>query len=262
MAIKKINSLWEERSKKYKTDPRGVLPKFLTPALLKYLDDWMYHQVKSVLAKKRKLRVLDLGCGYGRLASKIVKDYPGSYVSGVDISQEYVDLFNQELKENGNAIRADIKKLPFVDSSFDVIIAVTTLMYMVNERDQIKAMKEIFRLLKKDGRFVIIERNPTGHSLITLGGLLTALRGQENREIESVGFTPQEMKSLISTFGGSLQAVCGMPFWTLLLPLEFILSYIPFSEKFFRAVETLDKVFDFLLTPSLYISYIGGRQEK
>ena len=255
-----INSLWEERSKKYKTDPKGVLPKFLPTVLLEYLDGWMYSEVKKALNRK-KLKILDLGCGYGRLASKIVKDYPGSYVSGVDISQEYVDLFNQELKEKGKAIKADIRRLPFKNESFDIVIAVTTLMYMVTKDDQSLAIKEILRVLKNGGQFVIIERNPPGHALITLGGLATVLRGKTNREIQSVGFTPQKMENLINNSQGSIAFKSGMPFWTLALPLEFLLSLTPIGSIFLKIIKFTDRIFSFLLTPSLYISYIGGRQE-
>lgn len=256
----KIQQFWEARSSQYGQDPRGVLPKALPPPVLAYLDNWMYAQVKKVISSQKKVRVLDLGCGYGRLAGKIVQDQPNADVVGVDIAQRYVDLYNANLGRRSKAIKADIRKLPFKDESFDVVIAVTTMMYILNTKDQNRAYGEAFRILKKGGKFVFIERNPFAQSLVTLGGLVTLLRGRSNKEIQAVSYTPERMLGLINKAGGSIERRSGLPFWTILLPLGYLASFLgKYSQVFFALIRLLDDRFSYLLTPSLYISYIGSK---
>ena len=104
----------------------------------------------------------------------------------------------------------------------DVVFMVTTLMYVTNKKDQKRAVREIFRVLKPGGRFVFIERNPIGHSLITLGGLITKIRGRKYKEIEAVGFREMQMGELISIGGGKVKEKLGFPFGRLLTPSLYI----------------------------------------
>lgn len=258
MVKSKIQQFWEARSSRYGQNPRGVLPKALPLPILNYLDDWMYSQVRKVIPEDKKVRILDLGCGYGRLAKRIADDYPKAYIVGVDIAQKYVNLFNNNLGRRGRAIKSDIRKLPFPDQSFNVVIAVTTLMYLVTDKDQISAFSEIFRLLKKSGKFVFIERNPTGQSLVTMGGLVTLLRGRDNEEIQAVSYTSGQIFDLVIRFGGCVERHSGLPFWTIFLPFEYIACFVGGIGKLLNLIRRLDNRFGNLLTPSLYISYIGS----
>lgn len=243
--MNKIREAWEARSKKYGIRLEGVLPKSFPKVSNKYLDVWMWRQVKKQILSRRKQKILDLGCGYGRLAKKILTTFPQADVFGVDISKTYVDLFNKNLSPNGRAKVADIKYLPFKDSTFDICYMVTTLMYLVSKSEQQQAISEIFRVLKPGGRFVFIERNKVIYFLMTLGGLL-------GREINSTSFSRREIEKLVG--GGNILKTSGIPFWTLTLPYSFL------TKKLFWKVEFLDRVFNWLLTLSMYIAYIGEKR--
>lgn len=225
--MKTIQQFWQERSKKYGRRIEGVLPKSFPRFVNNYLDRWMYAQVKSEI-RNPKSEILDLGCGYGRLAKKILHDFPESRVIGVDISQYYVNLFNQELSPRGKAIKGDIRKLPFKDSSFDTVIMVTTLMYLRESRDQEKAAEELFRTLRTGGRFVIIERAPRGHAILMLDGLVEKVRGPKKREIPAVSFNPEYMQNLIEKSGGTVETKKGIP---PLLTVSLYISYSGVKEK-------------------------------
>ncbi len=218
--MSKVEKLWEERSKKYKDDARGVLPKAFPNWLNQILHQWMYSQIKKHI--NNKAVVLDLGCGYGRLAKEVIYDFDKAKVLGIDISRNYINLFNSNIAKHGKGYVGDIKKLPFKSKSVDMVYMVTTLMYLPEMKDQEKAVREIVRVLRPKGRFVFIERNPGGHSLMTLGGLVTKLRGKKNKEIESVSFTSQQMIKLVTKNKGRINFTTGFPFGRLLTPSLYI----------------------------------------
>ncbi|MFA6096450.1 MAG: class I SAM-dependent methyltransferase [Candidatus Paceibacterota bacterium] len=94
------------------------------------------------------LKILDLGCGDGRLSAELVRK--GHEVWGVDIFPNGIE----DAKKKGiNAIEADIEaKLPFQDSAFDLVLALDTLEHLYDEEG---VLKEVFRILKADGKVII-----------------------------------------------------------------------------------------------------------
>jgi ubiquinone/menaquinone biosynthesis C-methylase UbiE len=255
-----LTELWEKRSKKYLYKVEGVLPKSFPLIANNYLHGWMCEEItKTFKGSSKQIKVLDLGCGYGRLSKYILHSFKQSKTFGLDISPTYVKLYNQELKPRGYAQVGDIAFLPYDNDSFDGVVMVTALMYLTSKRDQEKALKEIFRVLKPGGRFIFIERNPVGHKLITLGGIASIIRGKKNKEIKSVSFTKEYLSKMITEKGGTVKQVEGIPVFTIFFPFIFVLSKISpaWSKYLLTLIKKLDEKFFWLLTPSLYISYIG-----
>lgn len=95
-----------------------------------------------------KLKILDLGCGDGRLSSELVK--MGHEVWGADVFPDGIEA----AKKNGiNAIETDIeKRLPFQDSSFDLVLLLDTLEHLYGQEG---VLREIFRILKVDGKIIV-----------------------------------------------------------------------------------------------------------
>lgn len=254
-----LEEAWQKRSKLYKRQIEGVLPKSFPKRANLYLDRWMFEQTQLSIPKNKKVKILDLGCGYGRLSKEILEAYPKAQTLGVDIAENYVNYYNQDLKPRGKAIKGDIRKLKFPKESFDIVIIVTTLIYLSEPEDREESLKHIFSLLKKNGKFVIIERNKVGQKIITGGGLVDILRGKKNKEIESVSFTDNYLRGLIEKQGGVITHSAGIPFWTLMLPLMFLFNRFNkiFLEITLRLVRILDNTFSRVKMPSLYISYVG-----
>ncbi len=102
-------------------------------------------------------KVLEVGCGKGVTALHIAEKY-GCSVTATDPSQDMIAEARIRAKAHGlqdrlHFIRTDADPLPFPDESYDIIIAecVTTLL------NTEKTFREIFRVLKKGGKFGGIE---------------------------------------------------------------------------------------------------------
>jgi ubiquinone/menaquinone biosynthesis C-methylase UbiE len=92
-------------------------------------------------------KILDLGSGPGRDA--IIFTAAGFDVTCLDASEEMVNL----VRNKGiQAVKADLLKMPFEDSSFDGVWAYTSLLH-ISKQDLEFALKEISRVLVDGGIF-------------------------------------------------------------------------------------------------------------
>jgi SAM-dependent methyltransferase len=106
-------------------------------------------------------RVLDLGCGGGRHAFALLRK--GAHVVALDYSMAEVaevGAMFAAMREAGEvaadacavAVRGDAYRLPFPDSSFDVIVAAEVLEHL---HDDARAFAELERVLKPAGRIAV-----------------------------------------------------------------------------------------------------------
>lgn len=103
--------------------------------------------IKKYVSKKDK--ILDLACGYGRIALPLLDE--GYDVRGIDVSKKLIKRIGKK-----GFIVGDIRKLPYPDESFDCVLFLwSSFNHFVNKRDQIKVLKEIKRVLKNKGCCVI-----------------------------------------------------------------------------------------------------------
>lgn len=102
--------------------------------------------------KKEIIRLLDLGCGNGRLA-QFLKTESIDY-TGVDNNRSLLAIAK---KKNPRSLfrYADILKLPFPADLFDTVWCIAVLHHIPTKKLQLKALKEIKRVLKKNGTLMI-----------------------------------------------------------------------------------------------------------
>lgn len=97
-------------------------------------------------------RILDVGVGTGRNSEILLSK--GGMVEGIDISEGM--MTKARVKLNGKNINFTVtdvgQNIPFKDDSLDVAICIRVLKYIPNWRN---AIKEISRVLKKDGIFIL-----------------------------------------------------------------------------------------------------------
>ncbi len=104
---------------------------------------------------------LDLATGTGDFAFLLHKQAPKGKVVGVDISLRMLAGAKLRAKKMGiqgvEFRHGNIMELPFDDNTFDV----ATIGYGIrNVPDALEAMKEIRRVVKPKGRFLIVEATP------------------------------------------------------------------------------------------------------
>jgi ubiquinone/menaquinone biosynthesis C-methylase UbiE len=103
--------------------------------------------------------LVDVGCGPGYLVVLIAKKCPSLQVIGVDISPEMVETAARQISTLGLDGRVtfrlgDSQRLPFEDGEVDFVISSLSLHHW-SEPEQ--ALREIQRVLKPDGQFLIFD---------------------------------------------------------------------------------------------------------
>jgi ubiquinone/menaquinone biosynthesis C-methylase UbiE len=102
--------------------------------------------------------ILDVGCGGGVTVAKLAMAAPKGRVYGVDHSDASVAAAretNRSLIAQGRVAieQASVSALPYSDSQFDLVTAVETHFWW---GDIAAGMHEIFRVLKAEGRLILI----------------------------------------------------------------------------------------------------------
>ncbi len=103
--------------------------------------------------------LVDIGCGSGNLIVQIAEKFPNLKLGGVDISNEILELARKRADAHGLGEKIEFKlgnatKLPFPDASVDFIISTFSMHHWTNPLD---VLNEIYRVLKKDGTFLIFD---------------------------------------------------------------------------------------------------------
>ena len=98
--------------------------------------------------------ILDLGCGPG-LSSYLLSE-KGFIVTGLDISQKFLDVSKNRESDRLHLVQGDICSLDFPDESFDIVTSHELVEHIL---DTAKALKEMCRVVKKEGKVIILGPN-------------------------------------------------------------------------------------------------------
>jgi demethylmenaquinone methyltransferase/2-methoxy-6-polyprenyl-1,4-benzoquinol methylase/phosphoethanolamine N-methyltransferase len=150
-------------------------------------------------------RVLDVGCGPGRLAiaAAIVAGAAGE-TRGIDPAPEMVELARRKAARAGVRAQFDvgvIEKLPYPDGHFDVVLSSLMLHHLPDELKR-RGFAEARRVIRPGGRLVAVEFGATpgdgiGHVICVLG-LRTGWDHAEHLRamFREAGFTAVEMGAI------------------------------------------------------------------
>lgn len=115
----------------------------------------IYPAVNNIIGDVQGKKIIDLGCGTGTY-SRILKDF-GADVVGVDFSEkmvEFAKMHNKGIDYYTSSI-SDLSL--FSDESFDLGIMI---MVLHSIEDITKSLKEAWRILKSNGKLIIVIPHP------------------------------------------------------------------------------------------------------
>ncbi len=105
-----------------------------------------YEQIARLIAQVNPGRILDVGCGDGRLARAIKRHCPGAIVRGCDVSE--AALARCEGIDRRYAVDLNRERLPEPDGCFDAVIASEVIEHLV---DPDAVVPELARVLRAGG---------------------------------------------------------------------------------------------------------------
>lgn len=105
---------------------------------------------------KNSNKVLDLGCGNGRLY-QLFCDLSIEYV-GVDFSEGQLEMARKNYPEV-KFVLGEMTDLPFKDNEFDIIYCIATFHHLSHRESRLKALEEMKRVLKPEGKVVMTNWN-------------------------------------------------------------------------------------------------------
>jgi SAM-dependent methyltransferase len=175
-----------------------VYEEFFVPAL--FLE-WS-GRVAEAARLERGQKVLDVACGTGVLARRAIECVqPGGAVTGLDRNDGMLSIARRKAPgidwQLGRA-----ESLPFEDAAFDRVVSQFGLMFF---EDQVKALREMWRVLRPDGRLTVavwasLEHFP-GYAALT--ALLERLFGRQIAEALKAPFILGDPSSLSGLFANA-----------------------------------------------------------
>ncbi len=118
-------------------------------------------------------RVLELGCGTGRLLAQRLEVGPAV---GMDMAMPMLRRAHRRLGQHGGGapiLAADAGRLPFPDESFDAVISTGVLTAMPDVRS---ALAEVRRVIRPGGKMAFVETMPPRRVTLRARVALVALR--------------------------------------------------------------------------------------
>lgn len=153
---------------------------------------WEAFEALVELGDLRGRRVLDVGCGTGRLAGALAEEAHAK-VWGVDASAEMVDVARETLPAGIGVRQAEAESLPFRDNWFDRV----TMSLVLHLVERPRALAEARRVVGDEGRVAISTFHPEHFSTYWALPFFPSIR-----EIDEARFpAPAEMERELAEAG-------------------------------------------------------------
>ena len=98
----------------------------------------------------RTARILDYGCGHGRLAG-LLHEHGFTAVEGVDFAPAMIEAARQDNPGIRFTVLSDPPSLPFADGTFDAVTLFAVLTCIPSEAEQREVIAELRRVLRGGG---------------------------------------------------------------------------------------------------------------
>ena len=117
------------------------------------------------LERTEKPRVLDVCCGTGAVVSAFASRRPGGTVIGLDFSHGMLLAARRKGSgENVSFVQGNAGRLPFSGDVFDAV-SCSHALYELKGDDRVNALREMKRVVRKDGVVLIMEHEAPARPL-------------------------------------------------------------------------------------------------
>lgn len=139
--------------------PSGLAGLLMRPVLNR-VNARVNRTALDLLSLRPDDRLLDVGFGGGLMLRVALDRLPDGVVAGIEISEPMLKLartkFRRELQEGRLEIhQGGVSSIPYPDASFTRVTAVNTLHFWPDPEG---GLREILRVLRPDGRLVVVLR--------------------------------------------------------------------------------------------------------
>ena len=129
--------------------------------LMEWINSSAYRKALKALKPISNERYLEIGFGTGLFAEMLLSSTPNAMMAGIDPTPTMVQTAQKRLTKRGFGQQIDIREgtdetLAWSDNYFDAVVAIHSFQFW---KDPAHTIKEIHRILKADGRVVIVFRH-------------------------------------------------------------------------------------------------------
>ena len=253
-----VNSgAWEKRSINYGATLRSVLFQGMPDRANEHFHLSHLSFIWQCLDDQpTALKILDAGCGYGRISLPLGQKFPQAQICGMDISPNYLKIYRQNTGRE--AFIGTVEAIPPEIGTFDYIIVVTVLMYLPENKLK-EAFSCLFAHLNPDGKIILIEPDRSGKLFQTGCGLTKLQRKDSNINTGGRCLSAAEIAAAVSCTGGSIIREERIPATTFFFgPIYLLTKTLPdnWTRPFFRGLRALDGLLRNTRLPTLWSFYL------
>lgn len=151
-SLRGTKEYWDERARRYGRLAVGNLD----PNEYYWEEQLRWAAFNRLYPRPFGMRVLDIGCGVGTWAVRLSE--LGCEVVGVDVSPVMIEM----AMASANVVYrvGTAQDLDFSTGTFDLIISVTVLQHIVDDKELSRALRSLWRVLKDGGCAAVLEYSP------------------------------------------------------------------------------------------------------
>ena len=187
-----------------------------------YRNYFTTNYILKNIALKKKQRILDFGCGVGRI-TKVLAERAAEVV-GVDSNQAMIEeakKFSGKRKNSTYQLLTELK-IPIQDNYFDIVFSHWVFQH-INDNESVLWLKEIKRVLMTKGKVILFEQ-------VKRESVISANHSFRSLQHYKTLFEKAELK-IISTYPVMRVPARGMSFWNKLPALKILLPVLSFIDQ-------------------------------
>jgi len=127
-----------------------------------YFSEYKIKELNSFYSKYRidkSIKILDVGCGIGKIEKYLFSYFPSAVAYGIDPSSKCIEEAVHTCRSKRAIFQVyDGENIPFADNSFDAILFACVLHHILPTKRE-KVLNESYRVLRRNGYIFIFEHN-------------------------------------------------------------------------------------------------------